>query len=145
MFLLEEVIIRHRLVMADDFLLFVGLLLPDTVGCPYPTAVSHTLLERVNFYPHFPHLLSSLVEIRHKTSAHNAVKHSWVSWKLAQGRPCIFACINKIAFTRVPWNLMTFLRYKYALCKVCVLRQRVQHLLSCLGVLNFTIATSASG
>jgi len=48
MFLLEEVIIRHPLFVPDDFLLFVGLLLPDTVGCPYPIAVSHTLLKRVS-------------------------------------------------------------------------------------------------
>lgn len=96
----------------------------------------------VNFYPHFPHLLSNLVEIRHKISA---VTHSGISWKSAQRRPCIFACINKLAFRRVPRNLMTFVEYRNALCKVCVLRQRVRRLLCCLGVLNFAIETSASG
>jgi hypothetical protein len=119
----EEVIIRHRLFVPDDFLSFVGLLIPDTVGCPYPTAVSHTPLKPVNFYPHFPHLPSSLAEIRHKTSAHNADKHSWVSWTLAQGTPCIFACTNKTAFTRVPWNLTPFLKSVYCVreCSICCL------------------------
>jgi len=55
--------------------------------CTYHYIEMYSLLVCVHeFLPHFPHSLSHLGEIWCKRSAHNAVKHLRVQWKLVQVR-----------------------------------------------------------
>jgi hypothetical protein len=66
----------------------------------------------MNLYPYFPHLLSDLDKTRYMRCVNNSGENSWVSWKLAQGRPYIFYVSNEIKFPAHTIKLYIFRRVR---------------------------------